>query len=303
MISIRVILEWARSKWRGLAIFGFFGLGWILTSITAFVYRSEFFDHHAANTLQEIFVAWSGELIFFTIVGLAITIVSIERPKNPATEQLINRIKILLGSEDVPEGLLFHGREMLQEMAVYHKEVIRTVVFQRYDRDEDAFLVTVRLQAVLCNAMRDLPIRYVYHSRISPDHFSDTFHSPIGRYVSIRVDTENKLHQPLEIAAAGFTTTFEVEMPPLGVRNLEVEYEIWWKANEFQRLINRTYTDYYELRLLNRLDFTPRIEPKEAGMAGRVSLLFNQSTVAITSLAVKPAQVVYEFSVLSPNST
>jgi hypothetical protein len=302
MGSKQVLAQWCRSKWRGLTIFGFFGLGWTITGIAAFVYRGELFDNNSENILRDIFVAWSGELIFFSVVGLAITIVSIERPKNPSSEQLIDRIKILLGSEDVPEGLLFHGREILEVMAVYHKEVIRTVIFQRYDKDEDAFLVTVRLQAVLCNAMRDLPIRYVYHSRILPDKFSEKFPTPIGRYVSIRVDTENKLHQPLEIAATGFSTTFDVEMPPLEVRRLEVEYEIWWKANEPQRLLNRIYTDYFELRLLNRLEFTPRMEPKGAGPAGRVSLLFNEPTVAVTALALRPSQVIYEFTVLSPDS-
>lgn len=189
-------------------------------------------------------------------------------------------------------------------MAVYHKEVIRTVTFRQYDEKEDAFLVNVNLRATLCNAMRDLPIRYGYRSQITPDRFSESFGTPIGRYLSITVDSENKLRQPLQIAQEGLVSTCDVEMPPLGIRSLEVEYEIWWKANELQRLSSRIYTDYYELHFLNRLEFTLIInESKKEEGPERMSLLYNEKVIAKKGLAIRPGEVVYAFSVASPAST
>ena len=105
------LITWCRRKWSGIAVFTFFSLGWVITAVIAVVFRNELLDRRAETIAYELFVNWSAELLFLTVVGLAITILTIERTvKNPASAELIDRIKILLGSSEVPVGLLSRAR-------------------------------------------------------------------------------------------------------------------------------------------------------------------------------------------------
>ena len=106
MQRLRAMLRyWVSLRWRALVVLLFFLGGWGFTAGTMYHFREEFFGPSTTETMKGIFLAWSGELVFFSIVGLAITLVSIEKAEDPSKKRLSERIRILLGRADLPDGL------------------------------------------------------------------------------------------------------------------------------------------------------------------------------------------------------
>ncbi len=116
--------------WRILC---FFALGWVVTAIILAVWRQQFFGA-GENFLVDAFIAWCGELAFFTVIGLAATVISIEKPEDPHAKAFEERLKILFGNQ-IPQAVLEHNRKTLQSNARYSTNGSRKIYIKTYNAD------------------------------------------------------------------------------------------------------------------------------------------------------------------------
>ena len=91
-------LTWIRRRF--LAVFAVLGAAWLAT-IAIFYIEWQFFGAvNLGETLRGVFVAWAGELIFFTVVGITIAVITL---RDPRAEHFEERFRMLYGQKQIPD--------------------------------------------------------------------------------------------------------------------------------------------------------------------------------------------------------
>src|ERR1017187_8447921 len=97
--------------------------GWVITGIILIA----LFDYDLASyheVMVGALVAWSGELVFFSIVGGIVSVVTL---KDPAQASFDERIRILFGTDRLPDPVMTYNKRMLSRLAGYaptgHRQV------------------------------------------------------------------------------------------------------------------------------------------------------------------------------------
>src|SRR5690242_17438536 len=206
MDDIRGLREWYRSlSWLKKRLF------WVMiilipvwgSTFYAFYYIIHNNMEELSDLIVEITVAWSGELLFFTIVGLIVTFVTL---RDPGEGSLDERIRILFGSDKIPDCVLTYNKNTLSRLAAYAETATRTVLVKQFDPAIHAYRVEVTTTYLYRNLLRDLPYDETLPLRVKPDVFSGQQPPELGKVTSITVDGQETMTGQLPIEADGFQT-------------------------------------------------------------------------------------------------
>ncbi|HLW69661.1 MAG TPA: hypothetical protein VKS22_03465 [Candidatus Binataceae bacterium] len=152
-IALAFLVAW------GLTIF----VGWLLIDASAATHRVDY--------ERDVFFAWLGELLFFTVVGLAISIVSLEKPENPYAKSLNDRIKILFGTTDIPDTVLHYYAQQMVKMASCASTATREIEIREYRSDLLAYEVEVCTDYQIKNLLQDRESLNESMIFLKPDEF------------------------------------------------------------------------------------------------------------------------------------
>src|SRR5277367_1726181 len=196
------------------AIAVFFSLAWIITLGVGYGLRSSLTGAHLAESERDVFFAWLGELCFFTIIGLAITVISLEKPEDPTKKEFRDRLKILFGSSEIPDAVLSYNTKQISRLANYATLATRFIQIETYDDALKAYRTEIATEYQIRNLLRDIPSPDVLSIGIVPDDFSTTNLIEIGKVLSIEIAGKEKLEKPAPIGRDGFQTKIAIEVPP-----------------------------------------------------------------------------------------
>lgn len=176
------------------------------------------------DLIIEVVVAWSGELLFFTVVGLIVTFATLE---DPGEGNFDDRIRILFGSGNLPHCVLTYNRNTLSRLSAYVEEADRTITIETYDDNHKAYKVRVRTVYLYRNLLRDVAYDETLPVNVTPDEFKTNGPTELGRVTSITIDDSETITQQLPIDATGFKTELRLKMPKAGKTKLIFEYWLW----------------------------------------------------------------------------
>lgn len=277
----------------------FFIFGWIVTALVIIAFHA-FFYSHVTEVISEVFVAWSGELLFFTIVGLAVTLITVEKPEDPRSRPVADRIKILFGISQVPDVMIRYTEELLEGMARYAKDVKRCVTVTDYDPQINAYKVQVTISYAVQNVLHDKPITESIPFTIEPDKFDNFSNAEMGKINSVVVGGSEKINAYTPIKIDGFSTNLEFTIPASGSVDIEFDYEVWMKCDEPQTVVAKRLVETSQLHFVNRIAQSPVVTIK--GASQEITLLFNQPTSPYEVQGVPPGRDVHEFLFKSPGA-
>jgi hypothetical protein len=147
----------------------FFLLSWLLTGILFYIARQGIFGGHTEETERGIFFAWCGELLFFTLIGLAIALVSLEKPSDPSKEDIRYRTKIFFGAGGIPDPVVTHFLNELYAMSVFAEQASWDLEIQEYRPDLHAYRVQAYTEYHFKNPISDQPVSFEMAFGFTPD--------------------------------------------------------------------------------------------------------------------------------------
>jgi hypothetical protein len=278
------------------AIVVFFSLAWIITLGVGYGLRNSLTGAHLAESERDVFFAWLGELCFFTIIGLAVTVISLEKPEDPTKKEFRDRLKILFGSSEIPDAVLSYNIKQISRLANYATVATRFIQIETYDDTLKAYRTEIATEYQIRNLLRDIPSPDVLSIGIVPDDFSNTNLIEIGKVLSIEIAGKEKLEKPAPIGRDGFQTKIAIEVPPNDVVILRFKYDIWMKAGEEQRVVPQRVVEVFSMRIVSRCDRNPRLR---IGEVQDFTLIFAQPFAPTDVQGASPGETAFSF-VLQP---
>jgi hypothetical protein len=283
---------------RVIIVIVFFAFGWIITGGIQFLYHSTIHTDEI-SVFHEIFVAWSGELLFFTAVGLAVAIISIKEPTDPRTQTWRERVQILFGLSSVPDCVTEFHRKTLEEIARYAANGNRLLTIEDYNKSADAYRVRIDHNYDIVNALHDTDLTERLAVRITPDELDKNIFNEAGKVLSIKAGLDEKITSFTPIPFEGLFTEFDIPLPAGKKIPITVSYEMWMRCGELQTQRAIRFIEKIEMRFISRLAASPTITVK-GDARGTLTLLPNQVVVGLTAQAIEPRGVLAEFTLQSP---
>jgi hypothetical protein len=283
-------------KARIVAIGIFFALAWLITLCAGYRLRNSLMGAHLAESERDVFFAWLGELCFFTIIGLAITVISLEKPEDPSKKDFRDRLKILFGSSEIPDAVLSYNSKQISRLANYATVASRFIQIETYDDTLKAYRTEIATEYQIRNLLRDIPSPDVLSIGIVPDDFSATSLLEIGKVLSIEIAGKEKLEKPAPIGRNGFQTKIAIEVPPNDIVILRFKYDIWMKVGEEQRVVPQRVVETFSMRIVSRCDRNPRLR---MGDVEDFTLIFAQPFAPTDVQGASPGETAFSF-VLQP---
>jgi hypothetical protein len=276
-------------------------VGIVLVPVWAATFYCFYFIVHnqlkAQNDLiVEITVAWSGELLFFTIVGLIVTFVTLQDPGEGALD---DRIRILFGSEKIPDCVLNYNRNTLSRLSAYAEIADRTVIIEVYDDNRKAYKVKISTSYLYRNLLRDVIYDETLPLFVTPDEFKENAPFELGRVTSIKIDGAETITKQLPIEPKGFQTELRLKMDRGGQSKVVFEYWVWMAIGVPQTMHPKRIVELFNMKIINQCDFNPRLQI-EGEKGGPKSLLYGQPVTFAPVQGISPGEKIFEFQLLSP---
>ncbi|HZL59432.1 MAG TPA: hypothetical protein VFC38_07000 [Stellaceae bacterium] len=246
------------------------------------------------HVLLDVFAAWTGELLFFTIVGFVVAAVGLH---NPAQEPLSQRIRILYGTPDVPEFALQYNAGQLRKLAAYSPTANRSITIEEYNAGYAAYKVRVASEYTIKNMLRDASYEDVISVNFAPDRF-DNPPPEVGRLRSVRIGTQERLRGPIAIDPAGYNSTFPITIPPNETSSITVEYTMWWKVGEEQSMVPQRLVEHFSMVIVSDVESAVRIDKGVTG--GIVDLVYHAPHRFAEVRTVSPQESLFSFKLLLP---
>jgi hypothetical protein len=284
-------IGWA--KRRVVAVVSALGGAWLITFVV-FYFVFGWAGAHKDELFVGTFAAWTGELVFFSLVGAIITVVTL---RDPSREVYDERVRILFGSG--PESVLNYNKRILSRLSAYTQRAMRTITIESFDPATNAYRVKVKSEYHYKNLLHDVDYDDTLPWNVSPDRWDQNPPAEIGRIMSIRIDGNETIQRPQIIGADGYTVELKLAIPPAGQKSVTFEYWVWMKVGEVQELRARRCIEQYSMSAINQSDQIPRIEI-DADQRGPISLLYNQPVAFNQVQGISPGERVFVFKLLPP---
>jgi hypothetical protein len=300
--SFPIMNKWKRrlssgdGTFRLAGIVVFFSLAWIITLCVGYGMQNSLMGAHLAESERGVFLAWLGELCFFTIIGLAITVISLEKPEDPTKKDFRDRLKILFGGAEIPDAVLSYNTKQISRLANYATVASRFIQVENYDETLKAYRTEIATEYQIRNLLRDLPSPDVLSIGIVPDDFGSANLAEIGKVLSIEIAGKEKLDKPAPIGREGFQTKINIEIPPNETIMLRFKYNIWMKTGEEQRVVPQRVVETFSMRIVSRCDRNPKLG---IGEIKDYTLLFAQPFEPTDVQGASPGETAFSF-VLQP---
>jgi hypothetical protein len=125
---------------------------WVVTGLVV----AALLEYNVTNSHDVIIgalVAWTGELIFFSIVGGVVTVVTL---KDPAQASFEERVRILYGIENLPEAVTEYNKREISRLAGYARQAVRHIVLEEYRDDLKAYRARIKTEYRYRNLLPDV---------------------------------------------------------------------------------------------------------------------------------------------------
>jgi hypothetical protein len=271
-------------------------VGWFVTTVVMYISRDWLFwqgGQFHEEILREILAAWTGELLFFTIVGGIITIISL---RNPMNEGIDERIRIMFGRAHVPDAVMKYNKDVISRLSAYAKTAKRRVVLETYDPNLECYKVRIKSEYEIFNLFPDISYSDSSTVSIKNDDYGDKIPPEIGRVTSIRLDSNETVTNPLIIQKEGFTSDVHIIIPPAGSVTFSTEFQVWIKIGQPQSFRPKRVLEQFSMEIVSQCDQNARIE---IDGEARV-LLYNQPVAFPLVQGVSPGERIAVYIPLEP---
>ena len=249
--------------------------------------------------------SWTEDIIFFSIVGLIFTALSLRRPE---LEHFQTRVQILFSGNKGPA--VDYISDKIRQMGYYAVKVRRELVIEKYDDDYGAYLIRFKSTNYLKNLFDDIDAKVLTGFGITPDKPGDFKQapSPVGLITSMKIEGEpEKVSAAIIVPPGGCEHPMEIAIPPGEERRLIYEYELWCAVGAVQDHVPRRFTVTIEEQIVNKwVDEAkvPCIEIIEPDVNNRTTCLgFNQAEKLGPRLGVSDGEHVLAFRLLEPEES
>jgi hypothetical protein len=172
------------------------------------------------------YASWVSGLLFFTVVGLILGLVTLYRPERDVFGA---RVRILTGGKSGP-AVDYLASELLR-MGYAAQQLTRIVTIEDYDAKLNAFKARVSQSAVISNIYDDVGAQATGEVKFTPDEIAGA-PQVLGQCTSFRVNGTTQPGLPFDITSAGMRRSWEMKLPGGGAGELEYEHWAWYLATE-----------------------------------------------------------------------
>jgi hypothetical protein len=223
----RSTFNWRRR--RVLGIVAVLLLGWAITGAIIWLVLS-----WASGKSDELYIgvlsAWIGELIFFTVIGAIISVMTL---RDPSRELYDDRVRILFGNG--PDSVINYNKRIVAQLSAYTQAGERSVVIEEYNPTLKAYRCRVKTIYHYKNLLHDVGYEDTLPWVIEPDPM-DPPPPEFGRVLSIRLAGTETIQHPHAIPADGFRTELRLIIAPNSGCEVSFEYWLWLKIGATQYL-------------------------------------------------------------------
>jgi hypothetical protein len=248
--------------------------------------------------IVEVTIAWSGELLFFTAVGLLVTYLTLQDPREGTLD---DRIRILIGETVIPSTVSNYIKGTLSKFSAYVEHAKREVVVESYNDHFNAYRVRVTTTYQYRNPLRDSLYDEPLSVRVSPDTFaSGAGPTELGRVTSIRIDGAEKMTSQLPIEPNGFQTDLRLKMAKGGQSLVVFKYWVWMKVDVLQTMTPSRVIEVFGMEITSECDqLTARLKI-ERDKGGPKSMIYGQPVTFDQIQGISPGEKIFEFCLLPP---
>jgi hypothetical protein len=270
--------------------------GWVATAAIVLFFPSIFWTEHIEEMQRGVLAAFTGELLFFTLIGGAVTIVSL---RDPTEERFDDRLKILYGRGAVPNAVLQYNKNVITKISAYSKTIKRVIIIEAYDNTLKAYRERITTEYEISNLLPDVPYGESMRLSVIPDDFGQADPSELGRIISIQVGGSQTITKPIPIGKDGISTEVKIELPPGGSKTVIWEYRLWIKTEAIQAVQPEWVVEQLAMDIVSECDGGAQLEI-DSDPRGVVSLLHMQPLQFQRLTGVSPGEKVYVHKLLPP---
>jgi hypothetical protein len=228
---------------------------YILTAIMGRILAPHLGGPFVAETWRAFYAAWVEDLLFFSLVGSVVAIISY---RSPEKERFSNRVAILYGGP-APPFVLRYSENQIKKLAGYATLAERTLEIEAYSTEYDAFKVRILTRYQLRNILCDEDFVDDFDISFNPDNFEKIL-PEIGKVNSIQIGEVEKLSRPEPLTKDGFNMRVPFRIAASATETMSAEFVCWLKANTDQIFLPRRLTERFCTEIVNRTERTVRIE-------------------------------------------
>jgi hypothetical protein len=295
-----------KKRWRGLAAW-FWSIGWVrrrillvmlvplaawvITALIVYFTWTWISGQHADEMFRGLLAAWVAELLFFTIVGVVVAVITL---RDPTQESFDDRMKILFGKTNIPDAVLDHNKQVLARLCGYVQTAHRSIYLEHFDEELAAYRSRTKTEYEFRNLLPDLPYNDTMKIRLRADTFVDPHPREHGRVVSIKMGEVETMREPITFQADGFNTEVPIEIPPNEVKKIVFEYYAWLKLGEPQTVHPQRVVEHFTMDIINQTNQNACMEI-DGDVRGVMSLLYSQPFPFPPAKGVKPGGRAFSF--------
>jgi hypothetical protein len=221
--------------------------------------------------------------------------------RDPGEGSLEDRIRILFGSEQIPDCVLNYNKRTLSSLSAYAENANRLIIVDTYDQDLRAYRVKVKTTYIYKNLMKDTGYDETLPLHVTPDDFTTNAPAEFGKVTSITIDGSQMITKQLPIERNGLTTELRLKMDKRGRSEVVFEYWTWMAVDAAQTMNPRRIVEVFDMKVVSQCDnVSPRLQI-EGDQAGPKSLLYGQPISFSTVQGISPGEKIFEFRFLSPS--
>lgn len=208
---------------------------WLLT-ITCTCFLASYMAVYPDKITDSFYSSWVGDVLFFSVVGLAVAMVGIYMPEG---EKFDRRVAILFSGYQ--SNAIVPLKEKIKELGFIVCDSHRHIEVVDWNDEYYAYKVNVTTNYVLVNLFGDEAAVGKIKFGVKPDKFEDSTHPPIlGKVLSINEIGEGpRLENQVEIGPNGFSReeTFTVggdKKLDGGDTKIHVHFRYWLWVEAFK---------------------------------------------------------------------
>ena len=297
-LSETSLAQWYRSRsWLGrrvILVALALVVAWVITLIAvALLLKYEVTDHR--EVMVGALLASIGELLFFSIVGGIVSVVTL---KDPAQASFDERVKILFGTDRLPDPVMTYNKREISRLAGYACRAEREVQLEEYRDDIEAYRAKTTTTYYYRNLLPDVDYDEKLPWHYTPDKIEAQPPIMLAQLRSICIDGDQILDEPITINESGFRTELRLKIPRNGATTVVFEYVCWMRVGEQQTLNPRRLVEQFTMSIENRFQKKP-IPMVLEGRRESNLLLFNEKYRFEPVQSIAPGEKIFSY-VLQP---
>lgn len=214
--ACRLAIHEILSDWRILVVF----IAILVAALITILFAHLRVDEKTPLFWHGFYEAWTASIVFFAILGVAGTIVSLYRPEKDAFEA---KVRILCGGRTGTE--VDYIRENITKVGYFSESVARTYTILNWDPDRKAYEIEVTHESVNKNFFDD-DASDSGRFGVKPDPLTPPL-DPVGRLIEVNVDGK-QVFGAEDIPVTGILKEWSVPLRKGGEVHILLRHRAWY---------------------------------------------------------------------------